>query len=98
MVQKYDKEFKLNAVKVYLGNNKSLAAIAGDLGISRASLGLWVKEYKKQGEKVFPGSGHVIDQEIRELKKELQLVKQERDILKKAVAIFSNTQGKGTSS
>ena len=96
MTQKYDKEFKLNAVQVYLSNDKSIEQIASDLGISRASLGKWVQEYKQKGEKSFPGSGHYIDQELRDLKRELHLVKQERDILKKAIAIFSEPRVKGT--
>jgi transposase len=98
MTQKYDKEFKLNAVKVYLSNDKSIENIANDLGISRASLGHWVSQYKREGEKSFPGSGHVVDEEVRALRRELQLVRQERDILKKAVAIFSTPSGKGTNS
>ncbi len=46
MTQKYDKEFKMNAVKLYLANDKSIDNIAGDLGVSRASLGHWVTQYK----------------------------------------------------
>ena len=96
----YDKEFKLNAVKLYLANKdtKSIKAIAEDLGVSRPSLGHWIKNYKAGGDKSFVGSGHVVNQELRDLKRELQLVKQERDILKKAVAIFSTPQNKGTNS
>lgn len=96
MTQKYDKEFKINAAKLYLANDKSLKIIAEDLGISRASLGHWVSQYKQEGEKSFPGSGYVVNEEIRALKRELSLTKQERDILKKAVAIFSHPQNKGT--
>lgn len=98
MTQKYDKEFKVNAVKIYLSNNKSIEQIAKDLGISRASLGHWIKQYKAEGERSFPGSGHVIEEELKTLKRELYLVRQERDILKKAVAIFSETRGKGMNS
>jgi len=39
MTQKYDKEFKVNAVKLYLGSDKSIEAIANDLEVSRATLG-----------------------------------------------------------
>ncbi len=85
MTQKYDKEFKINAVKVYLSNDKSIEQIALDLGISRASLGHWIKQYKREGDKSFPGSGHVVEEELRALRRELYLVRQERDILKKAV-------------
>ena len=98
MTQKYDKDFKINAVKVYLNNTKSVKEIAEDLGISRASLGHWIVQYKREGERSFPGSGHVIEEELRALKRELALVRQERDILKKAVAIFSEPRGKGTHS
>ena len=98
MTQKYDKEFKINAVKAYLSNDKSIEQIASDLGISRASLGHWIKQYKREGDKSFPGSGHVVEEELRALRRELYLVRQERDILKKAVAIFSEPRGKGTNS
>ncbi len=98
MTQKYDKEFKVNAAKLYLGSDKSIEVIANDLGVSRATLGNWIKQYKTEGEKSFPGSGHVIDEELRALKRELYLVRQERDILKKAVAIFSEPRGKGMNS
>ena len=98
MTQKYDKEFKINAAKLYLANNESLDKIAIDLGVSRASLGKWVSRYRNSGDKSFPGSGHVIDQEMQALKRELHLVRQERDILKKAVAIFSVAPSKGMNS
>ena len=94
----YDKEFKINAVTLYLSNSKSIKEIAQDLGISRATLGHWVSQYKREGEKSFPGSGHVVNEELRALRKELHLVHQERDILKKAIAIFSEPRSKGTSS
>ena len=98
MTQKYDKDFKINAVKVYLSNTRSVKEIAEDLGVSRASLGHWIVQYKREGERSFPGSGHVIEEELRALKRELALVRQERDILKKAVAIFPEPRGKGTHS
>jgi len=101
MTQKnYDKEFKLNAVKLYLVNkdSKSIREIASDLGVSRGSLSHWIMDYRNKGDGCFVGSGNASNQELRDLKRELYLVKQERDILKKAVAIFSTPQNKGTSS
>lgn len=98
MTQKYDKEFKVNAVRIYLNHDKSIEQIAKDLGVSRASLGYWVTQYKKEGESSFPGSGHVIEEELKALKRELQLVRQDRDILKKAIVIFSEPRGKGMNS
>ena len=98
MTQKYDKEFKINAVKLYLSNQGSIEKIASDLGIARSSLGKWISSYKSNGERSFPGSGYVVEQELKALKRELHLVTQERDILKKAMAIFSQPRGKGMSS
>lgn len=98
--KRYDKEFKLNAVRLYLANkgSKSIRDIARDLGVSRTSLGHWIIDYKNKGESSFVGSGNSSNAELTALKRELSLVKQERDILKKAVAIFSNPQNKGTNS
>jgi transposase len=98
MTQKYNKDFKRNAAKLYLANNESLDKIAVDLGISRASLSKWVSAYKRDGDKSFPGSGYVVDEELKSLKRELHLVRQERDILKKAIAIFIVVPGKGMNS
>ena len=98
MPQKFNKEFKIDAVKLYLSSGKSIEIISQDLGISRASLGKWITQYKREGNKSFPGSGHVVDEELRALKRELYLVRQERDILKKAIAIFSEPRVKGINS
>ena len=62
MTQKYDKDFKLSAVQLYLSSQASIDKIAMDLGISRASLGKWVTFYKRDGDKSFPGSGRVVDE------------------------------------
>lgn len=89
--RQYDREFKLNAVKLYLESGKSLIKLASDLGIPIATLGAWVKQFKEHGLESFPGSGVLKpgDEELYRLRKELADVKQERDILKKVVAIFS---------
>lgn len=98
MTQKYDKDFKLSAVQLYLSSEESIEKIATDLGVSRASLGKWVSCYKRDGDRSFPGSGRMVDEELRSLKRQLYLVTQERDILKKAMAIFSQPRSKGISS
>ena len=95
MTRKYEKEFKINAVKLYMANDESIKKIADDLGISKACLGHWIKQYKNEGEKSFPGSGHVVHEELRALKKELYLVRQERDMpLKKQSPFSQNPEGK----
>ena len=92
MTQKYDAQFKINAVQLYHTSGKTIDALSSDLGISRASLGQWINQYKRDGTKSFPGSGHVVNEELQALKRELQIVRQECDILKKAIAIFSETR------
>lgn len=57
----------MNAAKIPLANTKSLETIAVALGVSRASLGYWVPQYKRRGKKSFPGSGYVIENELKAL-------------------------------
>ena len=90
----YDKEFKINAVKLYLASNKKYQEISKELGIPTGTLVTWVRSHKKHGEEAFPGKGHLklSDAEVANLRKELAIVKEERDILKKALGIFSSRQ------
>lgn len=92
--RKYDREFKLNAVKLYREGGKSLNRIALDLGVPMTTLAAWVKQFKESGEKSFAGSGFLkpCNEELFCLRRELADVKQERDILKKAMAIFSRAK------
>lgn len=87
----YDKEFKQNAIELYKSGKKA-RAICYDLGIPESTFDGWISKYKKHGEKAFPGSGNPQDPENAKLKKELADVTLERDILKKALAIFSKQQ------
>jgi transposase-like protein len=89
--RKYDKEFKFNAVELYKNGGKSAAKVAADLGIPRGTLYQWVKEYEREGKQGFRGKGVIrsSNEEMYRLRKELEDTKLERDILKKAVAIFS---------
>lgn len=86
----YDKEFKSNAVALYK-SGKSGGQVCRDLGIPSSTFWGWVEEDSKEGEKSFPGSGNIkaSNQELHELKRQLEDIKMERDILKKALAIFS---------
>ena len=92
---RYDKEFKLNAIKLCKESGKSCREIANNLGIPDSTLHGWLKEYEVNGEKGFRGSGipKASNEEVYRLKKQLADVTMERDILKKAVAIFSRTKG-----
>ena len=89
--RKYDKEFKIQAVKLLLESGKTTNEIADDLGISSGNLTRWKREYREDAENAFPGKGRLKpdDEELRRLRKENEDLKQEREILKKALAIFS---------
>jgi transposase-like protein len=93
--RKYDKEFKLNAIKLFQESNKSHKEIADNLGIPSSTLYTWIQEHKVNGNSGFQGSGIVkpSNEELYQLKKQLADVTMERDILKKAVAIFSRPKG-----
>jgi len=90
--KKYTAEFKREAVQLYLTSGKSLPQVEQDLGIGRGCLGRWKQELEEAGEVAFPGKGKRAKTEqgkIGELERENKILRQERDILKKAVAIFS---------
>lgn len=87
--RKFDKEFKETAIKFYLSENKSMTDASIDLGISHYHLSRWLKEYIGNKDNAFPGNGNPRDKEIYELKKKITELKEERDILKKVMAIFS---------
>ncbi len=94
-VQKtYTPEFKREAVQLAQTSGKPIAQVARELGISDTSLHQWRKELAEHGHEAFPGSGHqtALEEENRRLKRELERVQQERDILKKAIGIFSRGQ------
>ena len=86
--KRYKLEFKQEAIALWQASEKSATEIERDLGITHGMLYQWKKELRKKEEAAANGSA-VEAAEIKRLKKELALVQQERDILKKAVSIFS---------
>ena len=90
----FTREFKVEAVQLVQSSKKSQSQIARDLGIADSTLHHWCKQFAQQGEQAFPGSGHQSspEEEMRKLKRENELLRQERDILKKAIGIFSRGQ------
>jgi Transposase and inactivated derivatives len=89
--KRYDREFKLSAVKLVQDSGRSVSSIARELGVSENALFIWKKKYLEDSNNAFPGKGHIKpeEEENRRLKKELAHVTMERDILKKAVAFFA---------
>jgi len=90
--KKYDSEFKASAVEL-VQRGKRIKEVAQDLGITASLLSRWRREYLRDQEHAFPGHGNLKpeDQLVRDLKRQLRDVTEERDILKKALAVFSRT-------
>jgi transposase len=93
--KRFDRDFKISAVKMVTQEGHTAAEVARSLGIHPNQLYNWKKKYSDNGEKAFPGKGHLT--EISALRKELREVQMERDILKKAVGIFSKPTENGSS-
>lgn len=91
MAKRYDKEFKLHAVKQVVELNKTAAQVARELDISNQVLSKWIQKYKQDQTEPFVGSGNLRaeDKAIRELEKQLRDLKEENEILKKAMSIFA---------
>jgi transposase len=84
--RQFTDEFKAEAVAMVEASDGQIAKVARELGIYDSSLGNWVREARERAEGAPTAEERA---EIRELKRELERVKRERDILGKAVAYFS---------
>lgn len=88
--RQYDAEFKRNAAELYLSSDKSLSEASKDLGVPSTTLHAWASKYRDGGKSSFRArelTAH--EKEMLALKKQLADITMERDILKKAIAIFS---------
>ena len=81
----------MQAVQLTKSSGKPMSQVARELGVSDSALAHWSKPLADQGKQAFPGSGHQTaqEEEIRRLKRELEVTRQERDSLKKVVSLFS---------
>ena len=89
-VRKYDDEFKSSTVKLYYESGTAYEQLSKDLGIPVSTIVGWVNSSKYHN-KTRPNQALCLDtlQELNRLRKELKDAREERDILKKALAIFS---------
>jgi transposase len=87
----YPRAFKLEAVQLAQSSGKSTSQLEADLGITPGLLNKWKRQMSQEGEEAFRGQGRQSsdEEELRQLRRENALLKQERDILKKALAIFT---------
>jgi len=91
---KYSKEFKDSTVQLILNNNESVVKVAADLDLNSQTLYNWISKYKKAHNMPLTTSykstiKEPIEDELKRLRRENKILKQERDILKKATAYFA---------
>ena len=90
--RQFDRAFKVEAVRLATQGNRPVAAVARDLGIGENLLHRWKQQFTDQQEQAFVGTGNLTPEqaELRRLRRELIDVTEERDILKKAISVFSD--------
>lgn len=91
--RKYSKEFKLDAIEFYRTSGKKQRDVEAELGIGAGCISHWMREFEEKQEEAFPGKGNLSENDkiLAQLQKENRQLKQEREILKKALGIFSKT-------
>lgn len=87
----FSPEFKREAVRLLETAQKSSADLARELGVRRNQLYKWKEQLSQGGAGAFPGSGRGSESsdEMARLRKELEKIKEERDILRKAATYFA---------
>lgn len=87
----FDREFKLEAVRLIVDGGHKVSEVARNLGISQNTLSTWKRQFLEDSRNAFPGKGRLkpFEEENRLLRRKLKVAEEERDILKKALAIFS---------
>ncbi len=87
----YPPEFRAEAVRLYRDTDKSLREVSSDLGISVESLRKWARQSDIDGGKQ-EGLTTEEREELRRLKREVKVLREEREILKKAAAFFASEE------
>lgn len=96
--RKYDAEFKRQTINLVIQDGKSCNSVEKSLGLGQGIVSRWIKEHKNDPKQCFPGNGNLKPSQgdVQKLVKEVDHLKRERDILKKALAIFSQTGPRST--
>lgn len=98
-MKRYDEEFKKNAVSMLVMGGKPLTVVAKELGVSDVTLRIWRDRCLDETERHPRGEGMPTPRELaeenRRLRRELDRVVRQRDILKKAMGICSETSPGG---
>ena len=85
----YPPEFRVEAVRLIRSSGKPLSEISKDLGVSEQSLRVWVKQADLDAGRRDDGLTSAEQQELRQLRRRVRVLEEEREILKKAAAFFA---------
>jgi transposase len=87
----YTREFKLEALQLLTTSGKTISQIERDLGLSQGTVFRWRHQLNQQQTEAFPGRGRLpaTEERLRQLERENAILREERDILKKAISVFT---------
>lgn len=87
----YTREFKLEAIRLAETSGRPVTQLERELGLSQGTIAHWRREVQRTGGEAFPRHGHLLPSEarLRQLERENAILRQERDILKKDIAVVS---------
>jgi transposase len=88
----HSESFRREAVQLLETSGRSVSELARELGVNAKSLYRWRRQYGTESSAAVPSEPDERDAEIKRLRRELAIVQQERDILKKTISIFSRSQ------
>lgn len=80
-------EFKREAVRLVATSGRTVAQVAADLGIGKSTLTHWRRRFKEA--ELLAGPHPEVDKELARLRRENEILRQERDLLEKAAAFFA---------
>lgn len=83
----YDEAFRREAVRILVTSGRTVPQVAADLGIGRSTLGAW--KSKMAEAELLAGPHDDVQKELARLRRENELLRAERDLLKKATAFFA---------
>ena len=99
--KRYDRQFKVSAAKAVLSGEMTVRDLSEELGIKDSTLRRWACEHEEMGENAFPGNGSPKinkDHEIAKLKKKVEELERENEMLKNFRAFSSQGHARGAGS
>jgi len=90
--RRFDDDFKAQAVRLVLDENKSVGSVARDLDLTETALREWVNRARADRTKGKTGLTTAEREELARLRRENRILQEEREILKKAAAFFAKHQ------